>query len=941
MPPMEGRQFGRYEIRSLLGKGGMGEVYLAHDTQLPRLVALKLLPEEYAKESDRLRRFKREAHTASALNHPNLVTVYEVGQVDATPYIVMEYVEGITLRRRLKEKRLSVAEAVEVAAQVGEALAAAHRAGIIHRDIKLENIMLRGDGYVKVLDFGLAKLAGTHTQAAATPEAPTITNQDTGPGNIVGTAAYMSPEQLRGSEVDERSDLWSLGVMLYEMLTVTVPFKGHSTGQVIVSILEREPEPLAPKLPQAPVELQQIVTKALQKDRGARYQTAAEMVADLRRLARRLETSEGVWPAHAADEAQPAPPGARVTASQDAPATAEQPTTTAALAAAGAGAAAGSGSFGWRAPRLSDKRIWAAALLLGVGLLGLLTGRFYVTSRKPADPTQSIRFQRLALPSTTRDAVISPDGQYVAGIVEQGGKDELLILERSTLSALQIAGPSASGYDGLSFSPDGDYIYYLENEAETGTLFRVSKLGGLKRKLLENVNTPVTFSPDGSRFTFVRYDMKEQATVLVTAGVEGTNETGVAARKGRGLFLIDMEGPGPAWAPRDDVVACLSYRSEGGKVQIGVEVVSLADGSSKDLTPQNWSRVSSLSWLSDGSGLILTGSVESADPQQLWLLSYPGGEVRRITNDASYYRRASLTGDARTLLALTLEKRSSLWLVEPGRDGQQTLLSDNVPSSNDDIPVYPATEVSWTPDGKIVYSARTPESQNIWIRESGGGVAKQLTFEKNQNHRPAVTPDGRYIVFVSSRAGGSTIWRMDIDGSHPTQLTSGQQDDMPQVTPDSGWVVYRTVEGIWKVPVAGGESVPLMKKNAIYPVVSPDGLLLACLTSASPGGSVWSVEVFRLADMSLVKRFFPPQPFAPFAGLRWTHDGNALAYVGSADGASNIWLQPLTRETPRKITDFKDSNILSFGWAPGRNQAACVRVTESVRALLITGFRDG
>src|SRR5215813_5762494 len=285
-----GQTIGRYKVLSLLGMGGMGRVYLAEDTALGRRVALKLLPDYFTNDKTQVQRFRQEARAASALNHPNILTVHEVGQLNTTEFIATEYVEGETLRARLTCEPLAVTDAIDVAAQVAEALVAAHAAGIIHRDIKPENVMLRTDGYVKVLDFGLAKLteklSGLKSVNAETPTRPFI---KTHPGMLMGTAEYMSPEQARGLPVDGRTDIWSLGVVLYEMLTGVRPFSRATHGDIIVAVLEREPSPLSQQAPGIPAELEQIVTKALAKNTNERYQTVKDMAVDLRRLRRRLD----------------------------------------------------------------------------------------------------------------------------------------------------------------------------------------------------------------------------------------------------------------------------------------------------------------------------------------------------------------------------------------------------------------------------------------------------------------------------------------------------------------------------------------------------------------------------------------------------------------------------------------------------------------------------
>jgi eukaryotic-like serine/threonine-protein kinase len=281
MPVAAGTRFGRYEIRSLLGTGGMGEVYLAHDYQLRRSVAIKLLPSEFTQNKERLRRFEHEAYAASALNHPNILTIHEIGTEQDLHCIVTEYIEGESLRDRLHRRAIELREVLDVSIQVASALASAHKAGIVHRDIKPENIMLRNDGYVKVLDFGLAKLTeSAPLQKQIGEDAPTQTMIKTDPGAVVGTAYYMSPEQARALEVDARTDIWSLGCVIYEMVTGRMPFEGPSTNDVIALILHKEPPALSLYGTEIPAELDRIVTKSLEKDREERYQAVKELALD-------------------------------------------------------------------------------------------------------------------------------------------------------------------------------------------------------------------------------------------------------------------------------------------------------------------------------------------------------------------------------------------------------------------------------------------------------------------------------------------------------------------------------------------------------------------------------------------------------------------------------------------------------------------------------------
>jgi serine/threonine protein kinase len=283
-----GEQIGRYKIRSAIGKGGMGEVFLAEDTELERLIALKVLPEDLANDAERMRRFVQEAKSASALNHPNIITIYEIGKTDKTNFIATEYIEGETLHNHLKSSRMNLKSFLDVAVQVASALDAAHRAGIVHRDIKPENIMIRPDGLVKILDFGIAKLIEKRNELVEA-EAATAIKAGTQDGLIIGTASYMSPEQARGKDIDARSDIFSFGVVLYEMLTGKQPFEGESAIDTISSIIHKEPVPLNQITSDVPRELQHIVEKSLRKDREERYQTAKDLLIDLKDVRQDLQ----------------------------------------------------------------------------------------------------------------------------------------------------------------------------------------------------------------------------------------------------------------------------------------------------------------------------------------------------------------------------------------------------------------------------------------------------------------------------------------------------------------------------------------------------------------------------------------------------------------------------------------------------------------------------
>ena len=924
-----GENVDRYRLLKQIGRGGMGEVYLAHDPRLNRRVALKLLPTSIMGEQERVLRFEQEARAASAISHPNVAHVYEIGEGQGRHYITMEYVEGKTLRQILKQGALDINKTLDITIQVLAALSAAHKSGVIHRDIKPENIMLRDDGYVKVLDFGLAKLADNDS-ALIEIEAQSLYSLHTEPGLLMGTSHYMSPEQIRRHPVDVRTDLWSVGVMLYEMLSGQRPFHGQAAHEVIIDILEREPEPLSNKMPELPLTLQYFVLKALRKQLSERYQTVEMMLADLRQIVRQLEHSQNATtpiPAALHPSALTYERPDYATAEPLDPSTGEHAPLNANL------------ELPTHTPTNIPTSAWRrfhpvpGRQVFWVGLPLLITLVFYLaflygSSGELQSKNFNLQFKRLTMSGSLSDIVISPDGQYVASVVTEEGKQAIHITELATSSDLRIVSPSDRGYSGLSFSPDGNYIYYLENQTETGALYRVSKLGGGQRKILNNINTPVTFSPDGKQIAFVRFNIPGNTLDIVISHADGTDEQTVASRtrKDIDVFPVDMNGVGPAWSPDGKVLACVTINRSRNPHEMNLEVLDVASRTSRRLNFTPWYDISRISWLADGSGLVMAAAESLNVPWQLALVSFPKGEVRKLTNDPNNYTRISTTLDSATFLTLNVEENSSIWLTS--LDNKQ-FAPFNVRQKKG------ITEIACKPDGKLIYTVNDGEDLNLWMQERDVNTARQLTFEHNKNFRPTISPDERYIAFVSSRAGKFNIWRMETDGTHLKQLTFSAYDDMPAVTHDGKWIIYRTRNSVMKVPIDGGDSIKLFDKSALYPVISPDGRLLALLTNDKPDSQKWYLEVFDLSSLALISRFELPDTSKPFYGLRWEPNGRGLIYVSSADGASNLWMQSLKGGAPKPLTNFRDAEILSFAWSPYLNQIACLRSSKTYIPILI------
>ena len=934
-----GTRVGRYEIESLIGAGGMGEVYRARDTELGRPVALKFLHAEVAADQQRMNRFIQEARAASALNHPNILTVHDIGQTEeGQRFFATEFVEGVTLRKRLQRGGMKLGEALEVAAQVAGALASAHAAGVVHRDIKPENIMLRRDGYAKVLDFGLAKLTGNPAPAVDT-EAATQALVNTDPGTVMGTVAYMSPEQARGQEVDARTDLWSLGVVLYEMLTGHLPFGGTSTSHTIVSILDEEPPPLARYLPGAPEALQEVIADALTKDPDARFQTAKQFHAKLQRLKGRLQAGapldHSVAPGltNASGEALD-----RTGASGDGGANAQPTIGVSRKTTARSGEAAATvptvSSAEYAVKHLAGhKKIALFGLaLLFVSIAAVAFAVYKFAGRDEAKgPAGQMKITRLTSTGQASDADISPDGKYVVHVKEEAGRRSLWLRQVETTSDTQIVPPTDDIITGSNFSRDGAYIYYLRGmpNATVGALYQVPLLGGAARKLSDDVRTRITLSPDGKRMAFGRVRAPGES-FIVAAGADGTEERVVAVRK-----LPNAFGGTPAWSPDGKSIASAVLNIDAGGLYGTLVEIEVEGGAERRLTPERWSTVGAAAWLPDKSGLVFVATAEGTLEPQIWHVSYPGGEVRKVTNDLNSYTGVRLTADASALVTVQTEGETNIWAGPAGEAARARQITSGRANNG-------RNGIAWTPDGRIVYTAREGGVTHIWIMEADGTGARPLTARTRNNNQPSVTSDGRYIVFRSIRTGTWNVWRMDLDGGNVKQLTEGVNDNYPRPSPDGRWIVFTSnragVQNLWKVSIDGGEPVRLTEKITNNATVSPDGKLIAC-HYRQQANDPYRVALIPVEGGEPVRLLDIPQKFVGLPGLRWTPDGRALLYAETQGGVSNIWSLPVDGGTPKQLTDFKADEIFWFDISRDGRQLAASRGQITNDVVLIKDFR--
>ncbi|HKR60730.1 MAG TPA: protein kinase [Pyrinomonadaceae bacterium] len=931
-----GQLLGHYTIASLLGKGGMGEVYLARDEKLGRQIAIKLLPIEFTNDRERVRRFELEARAASALNHPNIVTIYEIGESDSSHFIATEFIDGQTLRQYMAgstgSPRLDIKQVLDIAIQIGSALAAAHSDGIVHRDIKPENIMLRADGFVKVLDFGLAKLGLEQTGEIFSEAAP-LSMGCTNPGVVMGTVRYMSPEQAKGIEVDSRTDIWSLGVVVYEMITGRGPFHGETPNDVIASILKKKP-PLLSRFAVVPEELERICAKTLSRDRGYRYQLASDLVADLKRLRRDIETEEGMARTSSARHRRTR----RVGSAAAAPAPAELATThVSAFPTVRLEVPQSTNEY---LQKISTNKKAAALVLVilllagGFGLYKLL--RRNRTAAAPPIPFQAIELLRLTNSGRVNDSAISPDGRYVAYVIENAGKQSIWVRNIADSNNLQVVPPGDAQYYGGTFSRDSSELYYIAKERNNsiGVLYRVPALGGTPVKLIEDVDGPITLSPDEKRLAFVRGSSTGERALML-ANADGSNEHKLASRMGYEAFSFG----GPAWSPNGNgIVTGAAYTEEKGRYLTVVEV-NVADGSVKPVTSQRWKGIGRISYLQDGKGIVFTAAeLGAGSTSQLWYMNYPSGQARRISRDLQDYHGASLTADAKTLVTKQTQTLSSLWIA-PNSDADRA--NEILSHKEDDDYSYSysyRTRFSWMQDNRIMYTSLVDGVPKIFVMNAAGADNKQLTDDSSDSTFPSVTRDSRYVIFVSERSGFSNVWRMDLNGGNQKQLTTGQDESWSWASPDNQWVVYHSgnqgKRTLWRVSTEGGKAEQLTNYPSVCPVVSPDGQWVSTyyrLETKAP----WRLGIVPFNGGPPVRSFEVPDGVLFQSLVRWTPDGSSLAYIRNQNGVSNIWVQPLDGEPARQLTKFKTDQIFWFEWSPDGKQLGVSRGAISSDVVMI------
>lgn len=923
---ISGTKLGRFEIREKIGAGGMGEVFLAHDAQLDRNVALKVLLPEFCCNDERVHRFKLEAKAASALNHPNIITIYEINELDERLFIVTELIEGITLREKIEENSLIVSEVMKIAEQVADALAVAHEAHIVHRDIKPENIMLRPDGYIKILDFGLAKPTFLNPTSGA--EDATLQLIKTQPGIVLGSVRYMSPEQARGRETDQRTDVWSLGVVLYEMLAGKNPFECDTFGDSLASLILVEPPPLE----NIPVELQRIIRKALRKNANERYQSIKDLALDLRDLRSQIE--------HISAENKAV--NFNLTNSFGKIDTDENKTLIHQTLPVSNSTDKHDRNWSNTQPNTQSNLLRKKSLIItaSAALMIVLLGAFYFHPTffaKNESTFQSIQVSRLTDTGTAHLAAISPDGKLVAFKNIKDGKQSLVLKQIATGIVNDIVAPTTLEFYQPTFSPDGNFVYYVLSEKGIGTLFRVSILGGESKKLVYDIDSKITFSPDGKQFAFIRHNPTSGGDTIFMAAADGANLQPFVETKQIGYEQFT----GVAWSPDNTKLLLGVFKGSSGQNQkIQFATVEFAGKSVNLIGDSVWLNVNSLEWEKDSAGFVFLGKQNVGESMQIWHINYPNGEFRQVTTDTTDYASLSLSLNTNQIVATRTDAISSFWTFLPATKELRQLTAES-------RTLWGKSGISQLPDGKILFTRKAGDEINIFSMNEDGSDEKQLTAGSNFNLEPLAAPDGKYIVFVSNRKGNYNIWRMNADKTNPIQLTDAPNamDGQIQLANSGKTVLFMrqkrdgSKSSLMKVAIEGGSAQPLFPESqfsAFAPRVSFDEKHLAYHALHYDNQTSEYERSVKIADLNgeSVENLAKQTEVNISSEFGWSPDNKSLTYINRA-GVDNLWNVSPTEKKEKLLTNFNSGNINSFLWSRDGKKIFIMRGSVNSDLVLI------
>lgn len=704
-----GREFGHYRVLSLLGAGGMGKVYLAEDTRLGRKIALKLLPSQLSASPERKKRFQQEARSASSLNHPNIITIHGFEEFDDFNFIAAEFIEGETLRERLQKSALSVGETLDIAVQLASALEAAHSVGVIHRDIKPANIMIRRDRIAKILDFGLAKLTAAGSGSFDTLDL-------TGQRRVMGTINYMSPEQALGEKLDARTDIFSLGVVIYEMLTGVQPFAGHSEAAIYNRIINKDAAPLVEIKPDAPPDLAEIVNRAMRKNPDERFQTAAEMRVALEKVRQRINTGEAFAAAQTVRKQTKTAPG---------------------KIAVAAG---------------------AAAVFLTAGLLVF----FYASQNKP-ESLKNVNYSQLTkLAGAEMYPSLSPDGKMFLYASRAGGNWDIFYQRVGGMNAINLTKDSAANDLQAVYSPDGEQIAF-RSDRDGGGIFLMGATGENVRRLTDSGFYP-SWSPDGKQIVFSSENFEEPMNRGIISYLWTVNIATGKRRK-----ITEQDAIQPSWSPSGARIAFWGYK-QGGQRDLwtispdGADLAPVTDDAAVDWNPV---------WSPDGKYLYFIS--DRGGSMNLWRVSIDEktgkvtAEPETISTPSVYTQHLTFARNGRNFAYAQATNYSNILKADLDFSVGKPVVKNPVEITQG---AMLATNPEPSPDGEwIVFDNLGDKQEDIFLIKTDGSGLRQLTNDGYKDRTPRFSPDGKQIAFFSDRLGKYTGWVINADGSNLRQAT--------------------------------------------------------------------------------------------------------------------------------------------------------------------------
>lgn len=934
-----GAKLGRYEIVSPLGAGGMGEVYLAQDTTLDRRVALKVLPETVASDRNRMQRFVQEAKAASALNHPNIITIHEIGTDPGAHFMVTEFIEGDNLRHHLR-KPMTLLEAIDIAVQLASALTTAHAAGIIHRDIKPENVMLRQDGIVKVLDFGLAKLTERWRKDEVDRDAATQAFVHTEPGAVVGTTAYLSPEQARALDVDTRTDIWSLGVVLYEMITGRAPFKGETASDTSAAILTAEPPPLSEYVPDIPPEIERIVRKALQKKRDERYQTVKDMLLDLKSLRRELDVSAAIQRSNASYTSGMTRPAVSTTAP---PMTNQTSLLTK--------------QFG-----LNRKAqiITGGSLLLVVAAAG-----WYWWRHRDNDANRIGAFSVTQLVGRKNDlgetgarhARFSPDGKFIAYASPKGSSSAIWLKQIGSGDPFSNQGEFPAAYSPI-WSPDGLQIAFISKRESQNAIWTMAAFGGsptLLKSLDSYTRELIAWTRSGTIY-FVRNDnlyalnLKTQevsSPIKLEAG-GGNRDFAISPNEDRIAFTDFTAGQSDLWAAPMN----------------GGSPVRLTNDAAQDSNPV---------WTPDGKRLIYSSKRNGI--RQICMVHVDGGQPVQLTISDSNANVLDVSADGSRILYSTDRDESDVWSVrldraketqltsesgielwpDPGPDGNRIayqanraltgasllnsqLMAKSLGGEAADIQLAPdGFAPLWSPDGKqVAFLRNTNSSTNLWVVHSTGGDAKQVTsgavifggftqlpYNRMQTQDIQWSQDSSRLLYGAETSGVTNIWQIGADGSQPVQVSenkdAGARLFNPSGSPDGqrvAWLAYEPAQKTWSLWLLneGKQQQILRAADSVVGLVgwtasSQELIVKQTAIRGNPPNNPVDVSLAAISLRDGKQRTIGTLNTTYFQNIKLSPQRDQIAFVSRPDGSDSLQVMPVNGGAAKSVLSSSDPRV--------------------------------